>query len=240
MGILWDFYSATTMEFEPGEGTMEHLIITISRQYGCGGPEIGKAAAERLGIAFYDRSAIDAIAHERGQDREYISEWQSHTTSSAIWGAEDAFPKRWGLSEKPPYYFDRRQMFLIQSRLIYELAEQGPAIFLGRCADYVLKHWPRCLRVFIHADEDTRALRVYDEYFERTGDLAQKISIVDRCRASYYRRNTGQVWGEEKRYHLFLDGGFLGIEGCVNAILAAAGNLQSAPGKEAGAERSPC
>lgn len=211
---------------------MKHLTIAISREYGSGGLQIGEAVAKRLGLPIYDRNRIDQIAHERGLDQLYIFDWHPHVCSTAIWGADDPKQRGWGRQAKPYYYTNEQTMFSIQSQLIYELAEAGPCVFVGRCADYVLKHQP-CLRVFIHADEDSRALRIYNEYLVRTGYLAEKIWCVDRGRAAYYKRNTGHTWGDRTRYHLFLDSGFLDMEGCVEAILSAAQKLMDKAKKRA-------
>lgn len=202
---------------------MKHLIITISRQYGSGGRQIGKALAEQLAVPFYDRSSLDQIAHERGEDRRYIPAWREHTSSVEIWGA-DYYP--YGLSflspkAPAPYYSSEREMFAVQSRLIRELSERQSCVFVGRCADFVLKDYPRCLRVMIGGSEDSRALRAYDEYYERSGSLSGKIACIDAGRAGYYKRCTGQVWGERQNYQLCLDSGVLGVEGCVAVLHAA-------------------
>lgn len=216
---------------------MEHFIITISRQYASGGAKIGELVSQKLNLPFWDRNRLDEIAHERGIDHTYIPVWQPKVSSMEIWGACDLTRRMWGFfpsKANPAYYSNEREMFHVQSRLIYEFAESGPCVFVGRCADYILKHWKNCLRVFIHADEDSRALRMYDEYYERTGSLSERMRIIDEGRAAYYKRNTGQIWGARKNYHLFLDSGFLGIQGCVDAIVSAAasrwnGNCEKPP-----------
>lgn len=227
MGLLWEIWRYTRRGLLGGSD-MEHLIITISRQYGSGGSKIGKAIGERLAIPCYERADLDRIAHERGEDKSYIPEWREHTSSVEIWGANDA--SLWGFrlsqaGSRRAYYSNEREMFAVQSKIIRELAEKRSCVFVGRCADFILKDRPRCLRVMIHGSEDSRALRAYDEYYERSGSLASKIACVDRGRAGYYKRNTGQVWGERQNYQICLDSGALGTDGCVAAIMAAAEKL---------------
>lgn len=221
MGILWNIHGLLNGNTLGGEHSnrMKNQIITISRTYGSGGSQIGPLVAEKLGVPCYDRNSIDRIAREQGLDRLYISAWKDEMPSVILWGADE---ETWNLASfMRPHYFSEKKMFLIQSQIIKELAENGPCIFVGRCADHVLSDWKPCLRVWISANEDSRALRLYNEYFIRTGSLAEKLRIVDKGRAAYYKRCTGQVWGESQNYHLHLDSGVLGVGGCVDTILSA-------------------
>lgn len=207
---------------------MDHFIITISRQYGSGGAQIGKAVAELLGIPLYERTHLDQIAHARGEDKGYIPVWREYTGSGDIWGADDSASRIFTMSPPKapvPYYSNEREMFSVQSRIIRELAEKQSCIFVGRCTDYVLKDHPRCLRVMIGASEDSRALRAYNEYYERCGNLAYKMERIDKGRAAYYKRCTGQTWGQLQNYQMYLDSGTLGIGGCVEALVTAAQKL---------------
>lgn len=202
---------------------MKHLIITISREYGSGGSLIGRSIAETLGVPCYDRNALDKIAHERNIEKGYIPAWQERVSSPVIWAAHESSMRLFGLAQQkrhPDYYSNEHNMFLTQSKIIYELAEASPCVFVGRCADYVLKHKDCCLRVRICADEDSRALRAYNEYYERTASLHHTLRTVDRGRAAYYKRCTGMPWGHCQNYHLSLDSGAFGINGCCAAILA--------------------
>ncbi len=227
MGLLWDLYSPVN-SMEENSDNMSHFIITISRAYGSGGSMIGKRIAEKLGIAYYDRNRIDNIAHERDLDKTYISDWRESVSSLDIWGADDPSAQMWNLNywkSGSPYYSSEKEMFMTQSKIISELAEAGSCVFVGRCADFVLKDRGRCLRVWIGAEEDSRIRRLYDEYLIRNGSLSEKIKIVDRGRAAYYKRCTGQQWGEQHNYHMNLDSGALGIEECAKIICSAAGKF---------------
>lgn len=203
----------------------EHLVITISREYASGGFQIGKRVAEKLGLPIYDRNSLDAIAHEQGWDKTYLPAWRPYVSVTEIWTPPNLAQRKFGIFPMKPgnaYYSNEREMFLIQSKIIYQLAEAGSCVFVGRCADFVLKHWKNCLRAFIYAYEDRRTLRMYDEQYIRTGDLRETLHFIDKCRAAYYRRNTGQTWGDFKNHHLTLDSGFLGADGCAEAIASAA------------------
>lgn len=200
---------------------MEHFIITISRACGSGGSIVGRSVAEKLGIPYYDRILIDEIARKNGLDKNYIPHWKSTVSDFDIWGADEPLMQMGILNFiKPPsfYYTNEKEMFLVQSRIINELADNGPCVFIGRCADHILKDRKRCLRVWIGADESSRTRRLYDEYWIRTGSLTQKLRIVDEGRAAYYKRCTGQIWGEHYNYHMHLDSGAIGIEACSKII----------------------
>lgn len=200
---------------------MEHFIITISREYGSGGGRIGELAAEILGVPCYGRNQLDQLAHKRGLDRDYISQWQEHTSDPFIWGVRELPTQGWLPKKQPAYYINEEKMIQIQSQLIRELAKAGPCVFVGRCADYVLHDFPKCLRVRAVSDENSRGLRIYNEYQERTGSLSAKMWTVDQGRAAYYRRCTGQLWDDVRNYHQVLDSGELGLEGCAKLIVSA-------------------
>ena len=200
---------------------MEHSIITISREYGSGGGRIGELAAEILGVPCYGRGELDQLAHERGLDREYISQWKEHTSDPFIWGVRELPAQGWLPRREPAYYINEEKMIQVQSRLIQELAQAGPCVFVGRCADHVLRNHSNCLRVRVVSDENSRGLRIYNEYQERTGSLAAKMWTVDQGRAAYYRRCTGRLWDDVRNYHQVLDSGELGLEGCAQLIVSA-------------------
>lgn len=144
---------------------MKHPLIAISREYGSGGLTIGERGATKLGIPLYDRNKLDEIAHQQGLSEKYIYEWRAHVSAATIWEADSPQSRGWSKQSTPYYYSSEHMMFRIQSRLILELAELGPCVFVGRCADYLLKYQP-CLRIFIYADGDSRALRIYGAYRE--------------------------------------------------------------------------
>jgi len=183
-----------------------------------------RRGGKQVGFAFHHPSSIDRLAHESGLSAAYISNWQTECPSLTVWGADDsrAFVQH---PAQAPYYTDERKMFLIQSGIIRELADAAPTIFVGRCADYVLREYKYHLNGWIHANEDSRALRLYDTYFIRTGSLSQKLKAVDQGRMAYYRWFTGKEWG--KFADLSLDSGTLGIEGCSAAIVRSAQELLS-------------
>ena len=113
---------------------------------------------------------------------------------------------------------DADYLWQIQYRIITQLAEKGPCVIVGRCADYILRDKADCLRVFIHADIKFRAERIVREYGERTESPEQRIKDKDKRRAAYHRFYTDMKWGHAQNYDLTLNSGTLGLDKCVEII----------------------
>lgn len=188
---------------------MKNRVITISREFGSGGRTIGKMVAEKLGIPCYDQEMIEKIAEQSGFAKEYIKNegeyvsggWLSSIFSSRTWGSTN-----------------QDQIWMMQHKIITELAEQGSCVIVGRCADSILKDKADCLRVFIHADAKYRADRIVRVYGEREESPEERVREKDKCRAAYYRFYTDMKWGYAPNYHISLDSGVLGIDKCVEII----------------------
>ena len=188
---------------------MKNRIITISREFGSGGRTIGKRTAGALGIPCYDRELIQKLAAKSGFSEVYIED----TGESAPGGfLASAFSHRYG----EPNNADC--LWKIQYQVITELAEQGPCVIVGRCADYILQDKADCLRVFIHADTKFRARRIVEEYGEREASPEQRLREKDKRRAAYHRFYTDMKWGHAQNYDLTLNSGTLGIDRCVDII----------------------
>lgn len=188
---------------------MGNRIITISREFGSGGRTIGRKVAEKLGIPCYDTELIHKIAEESGFAQEYIKEEGEYDASG--WLAPF-------LSNRTMGPTNQDQLWTIQRNIILDLAEKGPCVIVGRCADYILQDKADCLKVFIHADLKYRAERIVKEYGEREESPEQRLKDKDKRRAAYHRFYTDMKWGHAQNYHLCLDSGELGIEKCVEII----------------------
>ena len=188
---------------------MKNRIITISREFGSGGRTIGKRTAEALGIPCYDRELIQKLAAKSGFSEVYIED----TGESAPGGfLASAFSHRYGEPN------NANCLWKIQYQVITELAEQGPCVIVGRCADYILQDKADCLRVFIHADTKFRARRIVEEYGEREASPEQRLREKDKRRAAYHRFYTDMKWGHAQNYDLTLNSGTLGIDRCADII----------------------
>ena len=188
---------------------MKNRVITFSREFGSGGRTIGKNVAEKLGIPCYDAELIQKIAEESGFAAAYIKEEGEYASSG--WLAPVLANRTLGPTNQD-------QLWIIQRKVILELAEKGPCVIVGRCADFILRDTADCLNVFIHASMEHRAERIVKEYGEREESPEQRLKDKDKRRAAYHRFYTDMKWGHAQNYHLCLDSGALGIDNCVDII----------------------
>lgn len=190
---------------------MKHRIITISRQFGSGGRTVGRQAADQLGIPCYDQELIEKIARESGFAQEYIAQQSEETPGGGHWLA-DAITSQ-------AEFMTQDLLWQVQKKVILEIAEQGPCVIVGRCADYILRGKSDCLTAFIHAALDKRAERIVTLYGERSDSPEKRLRDKDKRRAAYYRFHTEQDWGAADNYHIALDSGVLGIETCTQVLV---------------------
>lgn len=191
---------------------MKLQIITISREFGSGGRTIGKKVAEQLQIAYYDEEIVSEIAKESGLAESFVKEQgeYANTSSHFLFNFNN-----WG-NGVTSTLSDR--LYVLQRNLICELAEKGPCVIVGRCADYVLRERRDCLNVFVHADMEFRADRIVRLYGEKEDAPQKRLEEKDKKRSTYYKYYTNRTWGKAQNYHLCLDSGMLGIEHCVQII----------------------
>lgn len=190
---------------------MKNRIITISREFGSGGRTIGKEVAEKLGIPCYDEKLINKIAEKSGFAKEYIAD-RGEYAPSVNW-----FVNMFGGRDYNGHSISD-DLWKIQREIILELAEKGPCVIVGRCADYILKDTADCLTVFIHASKEKRAERIVKLYGERDEKPEQRLLDKDKRRKVYYQMYTDTEWGVADNYHISLDSGIFGIEKCVELI----------------------
>ncbi len=199
------------------------VIITVARQYGSGGREIGEKVAELLSIPTYDRELItmsiegeDGITHETAETVDEVaanSLLYTLAMGSNLFGATHHFGHHMPLNDR---------LFVLQSDLIRRLAKEGSCVVIGRCADYVLREENARLSVFIYGDVADRKKRIAERHEVSEDEALELINKTDRRRASYYNFYTGGKWGRYDNYHLALCSSTLGIDTCAEIIAAAA------------------
>ena len=195
---------------------MTNKVITISRQFGSGGRTIGKEVAKRLGIPYYDKELVDRVAKESGFSHEFIEEIGEYAsvTSSFLFNI--------AVSSHPMGLIDTMsvsdKLYVCQTNVIRDLADQGPCVIVGRCADYILRGRPEVLDIFIHADYEHRSARVLERYGETNQPLKKRLQEKDSKRKVYYKHYTNQTGGEAQNYHLCLNSGLIGVDKCVDII----------------------
>jgi CMP/dCMP kinase len=187
------------------------LIITIGRQYGAGGIEVGRRLSKKLSIPFYDKELLTKAAKDSG-----IAEQFFHTYDEKVINALFYF----GANEYDPVTLPRsQQLFAAQSKAILNLASQGSCIFIGRCADYVLRDFRNCVNVFLMADPEVRAKRMVEVFGIDSSKVKALVTETDRQRSRYYESITDKKWNDVFNYHLAIDSGRIGIERTVDMIL---------------------
>ena len=188
---------------------MKNRVITISREFGSGGRTIGKEAAARLNIPCYDQELIQRLAAESGFTEAYVQEQGEYAASRGWINA---------LAGRSNGLTNQDRLWVLQREIILGLAEKGPCVIVGRCADYILRDTADRLTVFIHADLEQRAKRIVEVYGQREEAPEKRLRDKDRRRASYYQFYTDMAWGQADNYHIALDSGVLGIPRCADIL----------------------
>lgn len=195
-------------------------VITIGREYGSGGREIGEKIAKELGIPFYDKVLIDMIAQDLGMAAGYVEEASEKMTMSQAFNIST-----YGYYTMSPIVEHvqviKEDIFISQSKIIKELAEKGPCVIVGRCADYILRDREDVLNVFIHADYDFREKKAIEEYGIDPKNAHHIVKKSDKARAKHYSFYCEKKWGSVGNYHMMLDSGKFGIDNAVKMIISA-------------------
>jgi len=201
----------------------ERFVINIGRQFGSGGRQTGEIIAQRLGIRLYDRELLNLAARESGlcvECFERSDECKSRGLLSTLIGyfrspMSDAGTPVGGV-------LSHDALFKIQSDVIRDVASRESCVFVGRCADYVLRDHPRSLNVFLTASDADRIRRIRDRRGCTAEQARQMMERIDAKRASYYNYYSSRTWGAAATYHLCVDTSVLGIEGAADLILDVA------------------
>ena len=204
-------------------------IITIGREFGSGGHEIGLKLADALHIPFYDKLLVSMVAEEGEFAQEYLDEMDEKVDIHIA--PFLATRSSYAVYQQPM----SDKVFLRQAGIIRKLADEGPCVIVGRCADYVLDGRENVVDVFLYGDLEDRIVRK-GKMLDMSGDALRKhVTVTDKKRARYYRNYTGQKWGEKENYDLCINTSKTGVDGAVRAIIAyleaVAANDESARAK---------
>lgn len=186
---------------------MKHnLVVTIGRQYGSGGREVGRRLAKLLNIDYYDKELITEASRMSGICSEILEQKDEKTPGSF----SHAFSVGFGFTQGG---LTPENIFKIQSDAIIEIAEKSPCVIVGRSADYVLRNNPCCFNIFILAPEEDCVNRIMER-----SDVPRKKAVemrhkTNKNRSSYYNFYTNKKWGGSESYHLTIDSSLLGLDG---------------------------
>lgn len=202
---------------------MGNLVITIGRQFGSGGSEVGKMVAEKMGIKLYDKELINLAAKQSGLSEHILEDYDEKPTNSFLYslslGAYSLDSAIAGVPNMP--IVDK--VFMVQSQIIREIAEKEPCVIIGRCAESVLKEHDSLLSVFIHSDIENRIDRICNEKGITRAAAADLIKKTDKKRASYHNYFSEGRWGDAAAYDICLDSK-MGIEHIARIIQYCAEN----------------
>jgi len=200
---------------------MAGMIITVGRQYGSGGRYVARLLAEKLDIPFYDKELLAEVAKDSGICKELLEEHDEKNTKSFLFSMMSGT----SMGENGNMYMDmpmNHRIFLAQFDTIRRIADEGPCVIVGRCADYVLRDHENVLNVFIKADQEERIRRIVAYYGVDPLKAEEQLKKADKQRASYYNYYATGNWGDVSNYDLCVDTGAFGITGAVNVIARSA------------------
>lgn len=196
---------------------MKPIIITIGRQFGSGGHELGEKLAARLGIPFYDRNLLAAAAERSGITKEMIAALDEQPTNSFLYSLSTG---HYGVGDVHLPLENR--VFIAMSKAIRDIAEEGSCVIVGRCAEHVLAGREDLLRVFVHADKPSRIKRIMEKLGLKEREATTLMQKTDKKRAGYHDFYCDDKWGVASSYDLTINSAALGIDGAVELIAAYA------------------
>ena len=197
----------------------DNLIVTIGRQFGSGGREIGQKVAQLLNLKYYDRELILEASKISGLCTEHFERADEKAPNRFInalsmgWiSGASGIPSTGGLTDEV--------IFKVQSDVIRNIAETQSAVIVGRCADYILREYPHCCNIFIHAPLQDRIQRIIDRNKDKvSARQAEEIALKrNKIRATYYNFYTDKTWGDAASYDLCIDSSLLGCEATARLI----------------------
>lgn len=191
---------------------MGNRVITIGRQYGSGGREIGEKLARRLGYTYYDTLLLEKMEQQGGLSRSVLERYDERLADK--WLNLALFS---GAKETAQLPVSVRAI-ISQFETIRKIGQTESSVIVGRCADYVLREQDNVLSVFVHAEMRHRVARVAARNQISEAEAKKRIQNTDRHRAAYYEYHTDKRWGASESYHLCIDSGLFGIDGAVSVL----------------------
>ncbi len=203
-----------------------NTIITIGRQFGSAGREIGKLVADNYGIPFYDKDLLTRAAKESGFCEEMIEVHDERPTSSFLYNlVMDTYSFGYNTSSFVDMPISHK-IFLAQFDTIKKIAAEGPCVIVGRCADYALTDYSNVLNLFIYGEMDARVKRICERFDLSEQKAKDMILKKDKQRQSYYNYYSSKKWGKADSYDLCINSSLFGIEGTKDLIIQAVEDLE--------------
>ena len=194
-------------------------IITITRQYGSGGHDIGKLLAQKLDIPFYDKELISLAAKESGVSPEVFAQADEKRSNSLLYSLSTGlYTYGNGYSTMGDLPMNDR-LYILQHKIIKEKAEKETFVVVGRCADYILKEYDNVVKVFVYADIDARTRRAVERQDIEPSRARQAVAKADKNRTNYYSFYSGQKWGAPENYDLCINSTRLSAEQAADIVI---------------------
>ncbi len=209
-----------------------NTIVTIGRQFGSGGREIGEKVSEHFGIKCYDKELLSRAAKESGFCEEMIQNHDERPTNSFLYNlVMDTYSFGYNASSFVDMPISHK-VFLAQFDTIKKIAQEGPCVIVGRCADYALTDFDNVINLFIYGDEECKIKRIKERFDDvKTDDQARDMmNKKDKQRQSYYNYYSSKKWGRADSYDLCINSSVLGIDGTVKFILQYIEDFENAKG----------
>ena len=198
-----------------------NTIITIGRQFGSAGREIGEKVAAHFGIPCYDKELLSRAAKESGYCEEMIETHDERPTNSFLYNlVMDTYSFGYNASSFMDMPISHK-IFLAQFDTIKKMASENPCVIVGRCADYALSDYDNCINLFIYGNEDKKVKRIMEKYNLTESKAKDMIVKKDKQRQSYYNYYSSKKWGRADSYDLCINSSLLGIDGTVKLIIQA-------------------
>lgn len=194
------------------------LIITIGRQYGSGGGEVGRRLAKELELDFYDKNILRMNSDESGIKESFFHLADEKAGDRLLYKVISGLVPDKGVPSFGSDLISADNLFRFQSAVIQKLAEQQSCVIIGRCADYILEGMEGLVRIFLYADLDARVSRITEKGLYEAKDVKKNIKRIDRERRDYHRYYTGRDWEDLDNYDIMLNTSRLGMEGTIEAI----------------------
>lgn len=198
-------------------------VITISRQYGSGGREVGQKLADHYGIPFYDNEIISHAAKESGFSEVAFERAEEKATNSFLYSLAMGMSAYGNMDMGFSTMSVDDRLFLAETKVTRRFAQQGPCVIVGRCADYVLKDMPNVVNIFVAADISSRVKRAIEVYDLPKAKAEENILKFDKRRSNYYNFHTGKKWADVNNYHISVRSDFGGIDHTVHTLISYLG-----------------
>ena len=199
---------------------MEHVVVTIARQYGSGGRTVGKMLAKEMGIPYYSSNLLKMASEESGINEQLFAQLDEKLKNSPFLRMSTDLYTEDLIPPESSDFVSAKNLFNYQAKVMKRLAETESCVIIGRAADFILKDFQNVVSVFVHGSKEFNLARAMEQNSMTEAEMEKFIQKTDKYRAEYYKHYTGRDWTDARNYDLCLNSSKLGFEKCVKEILA--------------------